>query len=223
MPQKKPTAVVVIAILQVVFGLIGLCGTVVQLSGAQKALLNATQVNQPQGQANVSPEAIQSHLEKKIPNYHAIETGDAVVDLVLCVLMLVSAVGLLQMRSWGRLLALGYAVLSILAHLASVVLTFALVVPAMADLSKEIAASGGQEAQVMAQAMRFGIIFAALAAALTAIYPIIVLIVLCLPSVRAAFAGVAMPAGPEDYRDPNAPGTFPETDDRFQPGGPEPA
>jgi hypothetical protein len=193
---------------------------VVQLSGAQKALTGVTQASAQPGQPSLSPQDIQNRLEKKIPNYHAIETGDAVVDLLLCLLMLGSAIGLLQVRPWGRLLALVYAVLSLLSHVVSAVVTFALVIPVVSEFSKELAASGGRDASVMAQAMQFGIVFAALVAALTAIYPLFVLIVLCLPSIRAAFAGKSLPTEPEDYRDPTPPGSVTEPDDRFQAGEP---
>jgi hypothetical protein len=221
MPQKRPVAVVVIAVLQLVFGAIGLCGSAVQLTGAQNALTTATQVNPPPGQPSPpTAQDIENYLEKKVPNYHTLTLADGVVDLVLSVLMVASGIGLLQLRSWGRLLAVVYAVLSILAKVAGTAFAFALVVPAMSDFARELEATRGKEAALMGQVMQISIIAAAVFGAVLVVYPILVLIVLSRRSVRAAFAGTPVPGEPEDYRDAGPSEGLAGPDDRFQPGGP---
>jgi hypothetical protein len=224
MPQKKPTAVVVIAILQLLFGVLSLCGPILQLSGAQKAISSATQVQPPPGQPNFNQAELEKRMEEKVPSYKAMATGDAVTGLVLALMMIGSGVGLLQLQSWGRRLAMVYAVLSILTHLVGLILAFAVVLPAMSDFFKEFAAeAGGKDAAMMAQVMQGAVVIAMIFSGLVIVYPIIVIIVMLLPSVRAAFGGEAAPgvvsSEPEDYRDPTEPGGFSETDDRFQGGG----
>jgi hypothetical protein len=221
MPRSKPTAVTVIAILQLIFGGLGLCIALANLAGLpqQMAALNQQNVQKlPPAQRPPTQAELEEKVEKHLPSYQAIQKGSLAGSAVLCVLMLLSGIGLLAMRPWGRFVAITYAVLSILYTVASLVFTAAVVMPAMSEAIQDLAGQGNAQAQLMAQAMQIGMVAGLAIGALVVIYPIIVLVIMLLPSVRAAFRGETLPAEPEDYRDAGPPGEYRDTDETFRTG-----
>jgi hypothetical protein len=216
MPRSKPTAVTVIAILQLVFGGLGLFGAVVNLSGAPQQLAAVSQQNLPPNQRAPTQAELEQEIGKYVPHYHLVLQTSLALSGVLCLLMIGSGVGLLRLRPWGRSLAITYAVLSIAVSIASIVYQCAVVLPGMAGFSQEMANSPNPMWRMMAASMSSFAVFGAVLGAAFMIYPIIVLIIMLQPSVRAAFRGEAVPEGPEDYRDAGPPGGFDETDDRFR-------
>jgi hypothetical protein len=211
MPQKKPTSVVVIAILQLVFGILGLLGVALNLSGAGKQLNAMNQQNQP-----IKPEQLEEKVAAKIPHYQLIQNVSMGISGVLCLLMILSGIGLLGLHSWARLLAIFYGILSILITLGSALYSFAVVGPAYAEIGDEVTRQGGPEAQMLGTILKFTGYIAAGCGLVTIIYPLIVLLIMFRPAVRAAFRGESLPTEPEDYRDQYAAPDVPEPDDRYQ-------
>jgi hypothetical protein len=220
MPQKRPVAVVVIAALQLVFGVPALGSYALSLAGLDKAVASLGPVN-PQGQQRLTLLDVEQRLEEKVPSYGPAQRAVNVAGVVLSLLMIVSGIGLLTFRPWGRLAAIVYAVLSILTTAAFVVWYLAAVVPAVVEFGREIAATGGREAEAMELTIQAAYIGGPLIASLSAAYPVVVLLVLLRPSVRDAFRGEPLPeesGEPEDYRDAAPPGGLDEPDDRFRTG-----
>jgi hypothetical protein len=218
-----PAAATVIAVLQLVFGGLGLCAALVNLTDLpqQLAAINEKNLqNLPPAQRPPSQADLEKIIEKHVPNYQAIQKVSLGASAVLCVLMLLSGLGLLSGRPWGRALTIAYAVLSVLYTVVSLVFSAVVVIPAMSEAGKDLANQGGPQAQLMAQAIQFGAVFALVIGALFVIYPIIVLVIMLLPSVRVAYGGAPAAEVPEDYRDAGPPGGLDETDERYRAGEP---
>src|SRR5262249_41870247 len=106
--------------------------------------------------------------------------------------MLASGIGLLKMRGWARWLTIGYACYNILSTILSVIYQVTYVVPAMDEfIAKEAQKPNlppGQGAGLnMAGSVTAAAAFFPL---LLLVYPAALLIVMYLPSIRAAFAGL---------------------------------
>jgi hypothetical protein len=218
MPQKKPTSVVVIAVLQIVFGAIGACGAVSTLSGVAQSIqaMNPPPQNNAPGQPKVSAQDVQKKFEQKIPNFDLIQKAEAGIGLAVSLVMIASGIGLLKLLPWGRMLAILYGFLSIALHIWALVFAFVFVMPAFNELTNDLSAQFGKDAALFAQIMQYSVMAALVIGALTVIYPIIVLIIMFRPAVVAAFRGESLPTEPDDYRDPYAAPDVPEPDDRYQ-------
>jgi hypothetical protein len=218
-PAKRPVAVVVVAVLQLVFGCLALGNDALSLAGLDKAVASAGQVN-ASGQQPLGLLDVENRLEERVPSYVPGKQVVAGSGIALALLMIGSGVGLLLLRPWGRPLALGYAILSILATGGYLVWFVSAVAPAVTALGREVAAAGGDQANAMGVVIPVLYIGIPILASLSVVYPIVVLIVLCRQRVRAAFGGVVEPAAPEDYRDPVPPAPDQGRDDHFQAGPP---
>ena len=204
--RKRPTAVLVIAILHMVGGVIllltSICGAAMQGISAN------LQPAGPQAGAPgmFSQQQMQAELDKVIPGYTAVTFGQMGVSFLFGILLLIAGVGLLSMRPWARVLSIVYAVLSILNHIFSLVYALAYVVPGtQAVMEKTFASDPNLKAAtsnmsgMMSGMMVFGVIIGAAFIA----YPITVLVILTRRSVVAAFRGELPQEDrePEDYWD----------------------
>jgi hypothetical protein len=108
--------------------------------------------------------------------------------VVLAILLIVSGIGLLKTAPWGRALALVYAALSIVSNLALIVLILLTDIPAVHEFADKLATQG-QEAQMIANVMKFFAYFGVGLPLLSLIYPAIAAILMLRPSVAAAFRG----------------------------------
>jgi hypothetical protein len=223
--RRRPASVLVLAILHLVGGTLGLlgslCGIVGQVIGPQMFAFG------PSNPAQDMQKRLLQHLEAT-PGYHAITWGSLVVGLVLDVLLLTAGVGLLNMRPWARILSLVYAPLSILNRLFAIVWSVAVMLPATAAFLEQ---NAGNDPVMKAAAAwgKIGGIIGAIMSAIFLIYPIVVLIILNLHTVKAAFLGESEappPSLPEDegWGPMKRPGastdvtTEPDADrDRFRP------
>jgi hypothetical protein len=217
MPRlKTPTAVVVIAVFHFIIGgiglLSGLCtGTALLAAGGDIGRLFAFN---PQMQEQI--ETQQRVVGERAPFYVGWQLEGAVVGLVLSVLLIAAGIGLLRLRPWGRTLSVVYAPLSILQTLFAVTYTYVYYLPAYNEAVRQTHYPTPQEAEIarmtaqsMGVSMGFGFLIALA-------YPVIVLIIMLLPSVVAVFGGASARPEPEDYRDPLGPDDAGETDDRFR-------
>ena len=220
MPQKRPLVVVVIAVLQLVFGVPALGTYALSFAGLDKAVASLGQVN-PQGQQRLTLLDVEKRLEEKVPSYALVQQAVNGVEIAVALLMIASGIGLLMFRPWGRLVAVVYAVLSILVTVLFLAWYLATVAPAVVAFGREIAATGGPDAEAMGAGIPILYIGGQILFSLSAVYPLVVLLVLLRPSVRAAFRGETLgegPGEPEDYRDPAPPGGLTGPDDRLRRG-----
>ena len=129
---RRPASVTTIAVLNIVFGslgllcsLIGAAITAVQMSGAN--------FGPPNANAGNIQAALMAELNKELPGYTAITIGLSVATAVICLLMLVGGIGQLGLKPWGRSVGNATAVLLILLIIAFVP-EVSLFVPRLAGL-----------------------------------------------------------------------------------------
>jgi hypothetical protein len=205
MTRQRPASILVIAILQFVFGGLGLlCGlyTAAQLAVGNQLFTFGANTPQAQQQEQFQEQLEKSMLEKD-PYVKQVQYGTTGVELFLSLMMIASGIGLLKMQSWGRLLCLVYSVLSISLKVFTAVYTLLFTVPAIKEFAQSLAAKGPQEA-MMAKFIQFSAYAGVAWPSVTVVYPLVVLVIMLLPPTRAAFRGerVARPEEePPDYRD----------------------
>lgn len=153
----RPTAVTVIGILGIVFGIMGLCCNLVGL-GAASFLPALGEMAQQSGETT---EDLQALLDN--PALLRFTTVSSVLGLLLSLWMVIASILLLQMKPIGHALLLGNAVVQILWAIVRVPI--------------EIWIGGGQVQ--MAQS--------AVGAIIALVFPIAALIVLTRPNIKAAF------------------------------------
>jgi hypothetical protein len=219
--RKRPTPVLVIAILHLVGG------TLLLLSSACGAAMQGIAAGMqpgagPGGPGMISQQQMQAELEKQIPGYTAVTYAQMGGDFLFGIVLVVAGIGLLSMQPWARLLSIIYAIFSILNHIFSLVYALAVVVPGtQAVLEKTFASDPNLKAALpgMGGMMSGLMVFGVVVGALFIVYPITVLIVLTRRSVVAAFRGELPEAErePEDYWD--EPQREPDQDVRRHNGG----
>jgi hypothetical protein len=192
--EYKPASITVIAVLQLVFGGIGIfldiCGGVMALSGAQNWMMpTATGPNA----ANMKrmQEDIQKTMDS-VPASHAVQIGNFGADFAISIIMIMSGVGLLRLRPWGRLLSIVYAVASIALKIFGAVYAMAFTIPAINGYLNSHNATAPEE-QFAFSIMRMTAILPLIFQLVFMIYPIIVLIIMFRPAVAAAFRDAGMP------------------------------
>lgn len=199
MRRYRPGSVLVVAILQIAFGALNLleklCGLGFQLAGGNKIFA-------PPGspQAAQQPD-VEGFLREKLPYYDAMRYGGMALGLVVGTVMIVSGVGLLKMRRWGRRMTIGYACYSILRTILSIVFAFIVAVPLMREfVARELEKPNLPAPQAMAlKWMDTSFTIATYVPLLRSLsYPIVVLIVMFLPHVRAEFRAERVAAVEED-------------------------
>ena len=158
------------------------------------------------GQPDLSQEKLEAGIARRVPWYKSFEAGMNGATLLLCALMIAGGIGLLKLQKWAHVLTILYAVLSILYHLVTLVYSLAFILPVTNEFIDKV--SGNHGMGPMATGARFGAVAGMLVAFAFILYPIIVLVVLLLPRVAAAFCGAGRPEAPdepEDYLDADRP------------------
>jgi hypothetical protein len=203
MIRKRPTAVLVLAILHLVGGTLGLlltlCGGGFQLAGGGQMFAGGP------GGANQPPQAksqqefqkrFEKHLEAELPHQKAVTYTSLGLDLVLAVMLISGGIGLLSMQPWARVVSLVYAVLSILAKIFGLI-NLAFTWPVMSAFIEQ-EARRDPNLQMMASMMPPIMAVTAVVTALLMIYPIVVLVILLRPPIVAAFRGEVPPPAEEE-------------------------
>jgi hypothetical protein len=210
--QKRSHAgVMTIAIMQLVFGILWLPCDLFTLSGANETL--AIKMGGSQ-QAQT-----QQEMQERIPYFKATTISVTVVDLILSILMIVSGVGLIRMRMWGRTVANGYAILSIIYRLGYTVYYAIVMLPIMNDImEKQVAKTGGPGAPAATSIIQASSVVGVIFSASIVVYPIIVLVIVNMAGARAALSGIPADGGaiPSDYDDRRDRGPFGSPDDRYR-------
>jgi hypothetical protein len=195
MPRERPTAILVMAILNFVFGglyiLFLICGGI---SIAVTAVF-AKNMPTPKGQPNPFEEV--TGMYDAIPGFYAFTATTSTLMLLFCILLVVAGIGLLKMQPWARWACIVYAAYTLFAASISLMYNLALAIPAMqqwrteymAKINRPVPASPLIDYGSAALGFVFGIAYA-----------VALLIVMFRPSVVRAFAGERS-AGPNDYDD----------------------
>jgi hypothetical protein len=206
MIRKRPTAVLVLAILHLVGGGLGLVCTVctggMQLAGGNQMFAG------PAGGANQSPQVksqqefqkrLEKHVETELPHQKAVTYANLGLDLVLDVMLISAGIGLLSVQPWARVVSLVYAALSILAKVIGLV-NLAFTWPVMSAFIEQ---EGRRDPnlQMMTSMMPAIMVGTAVVTVLFLIYPIVVLVILLRPSIAAAFRG-EYPPTPAEQEEP---------------------
>jgi uncharacterized membrane protein (DUF2068 family) len=183
MVSTRPTVVLVMAILTIVFGSFWALATL--CSGVTMLLLNT--INLPQlAQMRELPE----RLQREVPGYIAVEVSTYVLGLVLSVLSLVAGIGLLRMKGWARWAAVICGALLIISNIAHTAYQWIYINPVTARWTEEkmpklppgtpnvTALFGGPVFKAIATGTALGFSIG---------FPIVLVVVMLLPNVRNAF------------------------------------
>src|SRR5262249_8465194 len=197
MRRERPTVVTVMAILNFIFG--GIWLVMLACSGLILLVASSLVGSLPRMPNAPDPTEQMTVMYERIPGFVAFTVVSLTLGVVVCLLLIVSGVGLLKMRPWGRWLCVAYACLSILYTLMGTVFTLAFYNPVMAEYQQEL-----PRKYPAAVATSPGVLNAVSVVGAVAylVYPVVILIVMFLPSVAAAFAEWNRPPGEgKDDRD----------------------
>jgi hypothetical protein len=209
MRKKLHPIVLIVGIAQVVFGLSGFC------CGGYYGISGAYIMTNPQFNAKKTPSAyadkladngtggaymlpmeqddVQVELIRRIPSYGIAQSLDALTRLLFALLMIASGIGLFFMQSWARWLAIGYAVLSILASLLGALYSLIFILAPLLELNDELGAQGDPYLATLGASFTVWTGAYVIVELALIVYPIAVLIMLLIPPVNRAFRGEPVP------------------------------
>src|SRR5262245_43670035 len=182
--RERPLSIMPIAILHFVFGGMGiLCGICsgIQLAGAGGG--QNWMAPTPTGPQAAEMKQMQDEMQEAMESAagsKAVQVGTFVVDLAVSIIMIVSGIGLLQLRPWGRLLSIVYAILSISLKIFEAVYAFAVTKPII-DKFLEARTPSVPEQQLIFNMMKMVAIIPPIIQLVCMIYPVVVLIIMFRP------------------------------------------
>jgi hypothetical protein len=231
---KRPGAVTAVAVLHFVFGGLDLAGALCGLAfGILFVAMIGSMPPPPPGQPDMK-EMLQI-MDRNAPTAKWYFVGLMVEAILVGIIMITAGIGLLKMKFWGRNLTIFYAILSILWTLSSTAYLVAVLNPEMQKAGKELE-KWSEEAQKKQPAGARGApppafggmgggsptanaISTIIQQAIYLAYPVAVLIIMMLKSVRHAFAvangDAPAPEQPRDDLDWDRP--MPNRDDLDEP------
>jgi hypothetical protein len=109
--------------------------------------------------------------------------------------ILISGIGLLNLKSWARVTGILFIVFAMVRHIASNIYQLVFVMPGINRFMQQaLPVQGGQEQKLMQTVITLGIVVGAVMSLAWLAYLLVTLILLCRASVRNALAGI----GPEE-------------------------
>lgn len=175
--RKRPAILTTTGVLNIVFGSLGLiCGCLI---GFVFGLLFSADINNP-NEALRNLAAARELLQREIPSYQAIQIARCVFFIVFSSLLIAAGIGLLYIANWARVLSFIYASAAILTQGAYLLYTIMVELPAAARIEAQFPADPMQSRASEIGAFA-GILF-------VIIYAIVLIILLCTPTARAAFS-----------------------------------
>jgi hypothetical protein len=216
MARKRPTAVTVIAILNIVFGGLGLlCYAcigigIVFLYGA----LSKAPAQDPQAQLLKD---MLTSMKDEIPGFLPFLIGSSVFSLVMCIILIVAGIGLFSLQRWARVLCIFYSVATIATQIGFLIYRVAVLNPAVARWQKDFLARhqalqpdrGGMDAN-----SPMNVILEYLGTGVSLTYAVILLVIMFLATTKAAFLGQWRDPYGEGYDQPRT-DDYREEDDRW--------
>jgi hypothetical protein len=203
MRPNRPTSVLVIAIFHFIFGglglLCGLPGLVMQGSGIGNAGAGPlpASATQQQKELHEMQVRVKQRTEQAAPATAPFLQINVVLNLLISLLLVVAGFGLVKMQLWGWWGSVVYGVVRIIMQIYILLFNLLYSLPIGGRILEEELKS---QPTLQPYAWIFQIVtpLAIGVAALGLIYPIIVLIVMSRPKVRAAFRGETADAGRTD-------------------------
>lgn len=196
---QRPVPVTIIAVLNFVFGILGLlgslCGGGIFLFGV---IMMDTLAKQPGQPGKPNPFQGLPPIGEGIPGFLPFMVSSLVLGCVMALCLIIAGIGLLKMKGWGRSLSMFYAFVTILTTLVSTSYTIAYVNPGMEKWNTEFQqklqanmkqGGGPPPANPMGQGGNAALSIAG--AVFGIAYAVAILVVLNLPDVRRAFARAA--------------------------------
>jgi len=202
MNRERPTVILVMAILNFVFGglfiVCGLCGILgTLLTGAMfKGMAGASK-----GASGGGPDPFgeMSKMFDQIPGYYPVQIGTMLLMIVLNIVLIVAGVGLLKMQPWARWTSVGYGAATILLQMMILAYAIFVVQPAMEQWTKDFTAKlggPGQPPPNMAANSAMSTMGSCFNFVMYTAYPLALMIVMVLPNVGAAFSAPPLPDEP---------------------------
>jgi hypothetical protein len=184
MEQKRPTALTVMGILNIVLGSLALLCTCFEgLGMLVLSNLPAELRQDPNIKAAAEPF---EKLMREVPEYLAVFVSQAIAALCLALLLIVSGIGLLYVKRWARLGCIFYVAIRVPLSVANLIYALTVVNPVVARI------------QPAAGDALVNNVLAAVGAMFHVGYAVVLLIVLLLPGVAAAFTPRLDQPSPEE-------------------------
>jgi hypothetical protein len=187
MVRTRPTVILVMAILSIIFGsiwvLIGLC------TGAQPLIAYNLPFPQPGGGKTYPYRELYDLLQREVPAYVAVEIAHVAVVLALAVLLIISGIGLLGMRSWARGASIFYGAAAVVTVLAYSAFSWVYITPVMQTWMQEFMRNQPAGMPNFTGSPAVAAVGAIVWLIWSLAFPVVLLVTMFLPSVRAAFAG----------------------------------
>ena len=171
--MKRPTAVSVFAILNIVFGALGILCTPLSVVFLFLPIRTGSPI---------------LRMMNEQPVFRAWMIVEAALGIVAAIVLLVAGIGLLRLRPWARIVSIGYGVYAILNGLLGMVTNYIFILMPMAGEMR----SGSAEAL----GAFAGLIGGLVGGCLGLVYPVLLIIFMNRPRIRAAFATEQVPVMP---------------------------
>ncbi len=202
MAQARPASVTVMAVLNLVLGslmvLVCLYGSITNLAQSANAKQGAV------GRDDQFEVQLDREVARAVPGYRAYQVSTSLLGLLLSVALLLSGIGLLNLRRWGRSLALVWAVLMILMEIGTTTFHLLVLSPAMGEALRHVhvpARPGMPDPAALGSLiMTVANVAVVVIAVLLIVYAVILFLMMMKQNVRAAFAGLPAPGGVEPVR-----------------------
>jgi hypothetical protein len=201
MVKQRPVVVTVMGILNIIFGgiwlLIYTCVGVLLLF----LFIALSQAEVAREREVRELKELWTVINREVPGFNAFLIVSLVLSLLLPIIEIVAGIGLLRMRSWGRVLSIFYSAAVIASSIASLIYRFGVVNPGMERAMRDWVAQKGAQMGPDPVGSQFNNIFEVIGTFIGMSYAIILLIVMLLPTVSAAFRGETAIGGPYDRPD----------------------
>ena len=188
MKPERPVVVLVFAILNLVFGGLGVLGFL--CGGVIFAFVFAALSSAPGG----------APIPQFPPGLVTLLVIVFIYSFIMAIVLIISGIGLLNMKRWGRNTTIAYSIITIVYSVVSTVLNIAYIGPTMQKWQSEFQEEIAREQQRKGmtpppnmyqpgQSPMFNAVTSIGGAILHMAYAVALLVVMCLPNVSAAFAG----------------------------------
>lgn len=169
--MARPTAVTVIAVIGIVFAILGICCGGFGLLGS--ALTESMMGASPAGEQDINRQMM------NIPGMDRYNLFSSVIAIILGFLLIIGSIGSLMMAGWARGLMVFYAMFAILANVGSTIIYFTMLFP---EQQKIAANNPGAQAYLVGSYFGLGC-----GMIIGLIYPIAVLLIMNKPEIKSAF------------------------------------
>lgn len=169
-PAARPASLIVFGILDILFGVLGLCGT------AGSSAMFFLQLPRDPAMPNPMLDLLDSN-----PTFRLFMQVTIVLGGLASLVLLAAGIGLLLTKAWGRTLSVGYAWYAIVAAIIGMIVQWIYVVQPM------LAAMKGAEGPAAMGALG-GVVGGLLGGIFSLVYPVVLLVFMNRAAVRAALA-----------------------------------